>query len=566
MAGIDTIGRLPATCRRLVRFRQIVHVFVKYGFGSLFDTMRSGFSRTWRRLLSPWHPEVRRRMQEIGSAERLREALVELGPTFVKLGQILATRQDMIPAAMVEELSKLQDSVPPFSYEEVRRLVKQELKGEIEEIFSEFDETPVGAASMAQGHRARLKDGTVVFVKMQRPGIAPLIHRDLDILEVMAEAMEKHSEQLAVFRPRRIMAEFRRSLENELDFMHERMNQEKFARQFEGREGIRVPKVFARYCTKRILTMEFVQGIKGTNLPALKGSGLDLVKMSHNCADIILEQFFEHGFYHADPHPGNIFFLPGDVFCYVDFGQMGRVTVMERRNCAALLRHLVERDYHASAVLLLELTEHDDNPDMAEIEREVGDFAEKVMHQSLSSLEVPSVLSEMLEMCRHLHMYLKPQFYLFLKALGMSDELGRQMNPEFEIMDQVRPYVLKMLIQQFRPEALWRETEAYGSEIMKLLREYPEFLRAFNRKLLDGNVGVKVSVDSIDNMNRVFDGVFNRLAAAVVLASLVIGSSIVVHANPKPHWYDTSIMGVVGFLMSGIFGIVLLISILKHRS
>ena len=568
MSGLDALGRLPGTYRRLERFRQILRVMVRYGFGSLFEGLRGRLFRLHHRVLATLRRgEAAREYQGRSAPERLRLALVELGPTFVKLGQIMATRRDLVPAAYAAELAKLQDSVPPFAFTEVRRTIREELGDELEAFFTEFEERPVGAASMAQGHRARLRrDGTLVFVKVQRPNIGRTMRLDLEILEIMADALARHSEELAYFRPKSIVAEFRRSLEHELDFAHERSNQEKFAQQFAGRSGLKVPRLYPEYCTHRLLVMEFISGIPGTDVERLRQSGMDLRRLSATCADIILEQFFEHGFFHADPHPGNIFFLPGNVLCYIDFGQMGRVTEDERHACAMMLRHIVQRNYKACVAYFLQLTERDGEPDLVELERGLGDFAEMYLTERLAGIRVADALIEIYDLCRRQHLRLKPQFYLFLKAMGVSDDLGRQLNPDFQLMQRMAPYVKRAISRRLRPKAIVRRLEEYTSEMALLLHEAPATIRSLTQQLQEGRLTLKVDVEHLENMDRVFDGVFNRLSSAIVMASLVIGSSIVVHANPKPHWYGTSIMGVIGFLISGVLGAILLFNMLHRRN
>ena len=564
MAGLDKIRALPRAYRRLGRFRTIVSVLMRYGFDSFVYMMRNRYGRVLKSIVHPWKkavPKIKRK--SIG--ERTRLMLIELGPTFIKLGQLLSARQDILPKSFTDELAKLQDQVPPFSMDEVRNLIKQELGDELEAFFSEFDEKPVGAASMAQGHHARLLDGTEVFVKIQRPGIAAKMLLDVDVLKYMAMALEKHSDEMAQFKPSKIVAEFSRVLEQELDFCHEVSNQLRFEAQFAGREGIHVPKVYPKYCTRKILVMEFIRGFPATDLDALRASGIDLKKMSYIAADLVFEQFFEHGFYHSDPHPGNIFFLRGNEMCYVDHGQCGRTTENERMLFAKMLAYLVTRNYRGCATVLLELTDYDSEPDMDELERSLSEFIETHLHTNLEQLDVPSTLGDFYAMFHRLKMTLKPQLYLLLKAIGESDRLGREMNPGFEIMKQLRPFVIKMTFKRFGPERIMQEVNEFGGDMLELVKESPKMLRQLNRQLLQGRVGFRVNVDNIDRMNSVVDKVFNRLASAVVLASMIIGSSIVIHANPKPHFHDTSIVGVVGFLLSGIFGAVLLVDIWRHR-
>lgn len=566
MSSIDRIRKLPGAYRRLGRFRKIVHVFMKYGFGSVFESLRSKGGRLFKRLFLPWtNDENNELAARFTLPERLRMAFVELGPTFVKLGQILAARQDIVPPEFIHEFSKLQDHVPPFPTDQVKLLIQEELKTSLDNVFAEFDDIPVGAASIAQGHRAKLKDGTQVFVKIQRPDIAKDIRLDLEILTQLANAIQRHSEEFGFLRPVKIIEEFSRTIDSELDFSREMSNQLRFQRQFADREGIKIPQIYQQYCTKKLLVMEYIEGIKGTDLDTLKRSDADLVKLSELGAQLILEQFFEHGFFHADPHPGNLFFQLPATICYVDFGMVGRITHDERKLFADLLIQIVMRNHKACALILTSLTENDARPDLGELERDIAVFADQHLYRKLESLDVSAALHDLYQLCYRQRMFLKPHIYLMLKALGSTDQLGRSLNPDFEIMTHIRSYVGKLLMEQFNPMAILRRSKSFAHEAGIALEEMPRDLRQLFRQLLLGKLHFEHTVEGINKLSKVFNGVINRLASAIVLAAMLVGSSIVIHANPKPHWYETSIMGLIGFLFSGLFGIALLWNMLKHR-
>ena len=564
MGSFDTIRHLPQAYRRLSRFRHILRVLFKYGFDTI--SLRERVPQAMKRLFMPWRKdETTEIAAKYSMPERLRMAFVELGPTFVKLGQVLAQRQDMIPPDFVHEFSKLQDKVPPFGMDLVRQQIRTELGRELEDVFSEFDEHPVGAASMAQGHLAKLKDGTEVFVKIQRPGIAQSMRLDMEILVQLASALERHSEELGFLRPVKIVEEFKNSLEQELDFSREMANQMRFAHQFKNREGIHIPWVYEEYCTKQILTMEFVRGIKATNLDELRAAGADLVKLSELGANLLLEQFFDYGFFHADPHPGNMFFQLPSTICYIDFGNVGRITVDERKLFGDMMMYLVAGDFKSCARVLVALTEHDGEPDMGELERDLGAFADQHLHRRLNNLDINSALHDLYQLCYRQGMFLKPHIYMMFKALAMSDKLGRDMNPNFELMKQIQPFAEKLLLEQMNPMTALKRLKTYKHEIGELMDDAPRDVRQLLKQLLHGKMHFEHSVQGMTNLSKVFDGVFNRLAAAIVLAAMLVGSSIVVHANPKPHWYGTSIMGLLGYVVSAVGGILLLWDMMKHR-
>ena len=564
MGSFDTIRHLPRAYRRLSRFRHILRVLFKYGFDTI--SLRERVPQAMKRLFMPWRKdETTEIAAKYSMPERLRMAFVELGPTFVKLGQVLAQRQDMIPPDFVHEFSKLQDNVPPFGMDLVRQQIRTELGRELEDVFSEFDEHPVGAASMAQGHLAKLKDGTEVFVKIQRPGIAQSMRLDMEILVQLASALERHSEELGFLRPVKIVEEFKNSLEQELDFSREMANQMRFAHQFKNREGIHIPWVYEEYCTKQILVMEFVRGIKATNLDELRATGADLVKLSELGANLLLEQFFDYGFFHADPHPGNMFFQLPSTICYIDFGNVGRITVDERKLFGDMMMYLVAGDFKSCARVLVALTEHDGEPDMGELERDLGAFADQHLHRRLNNLDINSALHDLYQLCYRQGMFLKPHIYMMFKALAMSDKLGRDMNPNFELMKQIQPFAEKLLLEQMNPMTALKRLKTYKHEIGELMDDAPRDVRQLLKQLLHGKVHLEHTVQGMTNLSKVFDGVFNRLAAAIVLAAMLVGSSIVVHANPKPHWYGTSIMGLLGYVVSAVGGVLLLWDMMKHR-
>ena len=564
MGSFDTIRHLPQAYRRLSRFRHILRVLFKYGFDTI--SLRERVPQAMKRLFMPWRKdETTEIAAKYSMPERLRMAFVELGPTFVKLGQVLAQRQDMIPPDFVHEFSKLQDKVPPFGMDLVRQQIRTELGRELEDVFSEFDEHPVGAASMAQGHLAKLKDGTEVFVKIQRPGIAQSMRLDMEILVQLASALERHSEELGFLRPVKIVEEFKNSLEQELDFSREMANQMRFAHQFKNREGIHIPWVYEEYCTKQILTMEFIRGIKATNLDELRAAGADLVKLSELGANLLLEQFFDYGFFHADPHPGNMIFQLPSTICYIDFGNVGRITVDERKLFGDMMMYLVAGDFKSCARVLVALTEHDGEPDMGELERDLGAFADQHLHRRLNNLDINSALHDLYQLCYRQGMFLKPHIYMMFKALAMSDKLGRDMNPNFELMKQIQPFAEKLLLEQMNPMTAFKRLKTYKHEIGELMDDAPRDVRQLLKQLLHGKMHFEHSVQGMTNLSKVFDGVFNRLAAAIVLAAMLVGSSIVVHANPKPHWYGTSIMGLLGYVVSAVGGVLLLWDMMKHR-
>jgi len=314
-------------------------VLFKYGFGDLVDTLKiEQYLEIGLQMVSK---KRREKIEKLTRAERVRMALEELGPTFIKMGQILSTRPDLLPVQFIHELEKLQDNVPPFDYAQVKETIEAELGTPLEKVFKEFDETPLASASLGQVHRARFVDGEEVVVKVQRPGIQKTIEVDMEIMLHLATLMERHLQGWEIHRPTRIVEEFARTLEKELDYRLEAAHMERFAIQFTSDINVYVPKVYSEATTTRVLTMEYIQGIKATEIERLEREGLDRQEIARRGFDLIMKQVFVDGFFHGDPHPGNIFVLPNNVICYLDFGMMGRIDRESRENFSDLVMSIV---------------------------------------------------------------------------------------------------------------------------------------------------------------------------------------------------------------------------------
>ncbi len=341
MLSIRKIGVVGRTYRNFNRYRQILTILFKYGFGDLIELLKiDQYIEVGLQLISKNRPK---RLEKLSRAERVRMAFEELGPTYVKLGQILSTRPDLIPIDFTQELSKLQDKVPSFSFDEAKRTIESEFSKPLEELFVFFSETPVAAASIGQVHKARLKDGEMVAVKIQRPGIKKIIEIDLEIMLHLATLVERNIEEMARYRPVKIVEEFARTLEREIDYTIEASSMERFARHFLDDSNIYVPTVFRNMSTEHVLTMELMDGIKVSEIDRLEEAGLDRKKVTARGADFYLKQVFDLGFFHADPHPGNIFILPENVICLIDFGMTGAVDRQTREDFVDLIGNVIHR-------------------------------------------------------------------------------------------------------------------------------------------------------------------------------------------------------------------------------
>ena len=571
MFSIRQLGAINRTYRHLNRYQRILRVLFKYGFNDLIDRLHiDQYLETGLQMINR---KPREQLDRHSRPERLRMALEELGPTFIKLGQLLSTRPDFIPAEYLDELAKLQDSVPPFSYEEVQQIFREECGRDPEEMFEYFDVHPMAAASIGQVHQARLADEQLppgdrrsrdVVVKVQRPGIENLIAIDLEILAHLARLMEEHLEEVQGHRPSAIVHEFARSLSREIDFTIELANIQRFARQFESNANIHVPEVHSSLSTERILVLERVDGLKASDVDTLREQGYDLPLIAERGANLVMEQIFVHGFFHSDPHPGNIFILPDNIPCFIDFGQMGRLSLKEREDFANLVLNLVSGHEGKVAADVLKITIQQGELDREALALDVGDFMDRYLYLSLGELQAGKILQDLLELVGRHKLSIKPNLYLMLKAMATVEGVGLMLDPDLELIQLARPFMKKIKLGRVKPRRLAEEFGETGSQYLTLIRDLPGEARAILSQLRQGKMKLEFEHRGLRPLERSLDRVSNRISFAIVLAAQIIGSSLIVLSGIPPHWKGIPIIGLAGFLVAGVMGFWLLISIIRH--
>ena len=433
MPRLEKRGRVKGfskVYRDIGRYRQILKVLAKYGFGDLISSVK----RRWR---------APKGIKELGRAERARLALQELGPTFIKLGQMLSMRPDLITPEFGEEFKKRQDEVPPCDFEEIKGVLEEELKAPLESKFSRFDPLPIAAASLAQVHKAEI-NGEPVAVKVQRPGIRRVIETDIDILLQIAGIVKRRLGDEAPFDPVGIVNEFAKSIYRELDFTREANNMLRFARNFQNDPTVYVPKVYWELTTRRVLTMEFVDGIKISDVERFESLGLDRRTVALNGAKAVLKEIFEHGFFHADPHPGNIFVIKGNVIVPVDFGMVGRLTSKEMESLGRLLTGMVYKDAGLIVRTLYQLGMLEETRDTDELERDISDFLDRYYKRPLYQLDMRAIMDELMWIVRSHRVKVPSSYTLMLRALVTMEGVGRLLDPQFDMFALAKPYVLRM--------------------------------------------------------------------------------------------------------------------------
>ena len=523
---IRKIGVLRRTYRHMQRYRTILAVLFKYGFGDLVDSLHVeqyidiGLERLGSR-------KPLRKIDVLTRAERVRMALEELGPTFVKMGQILSTRPDLLPVDFLQEFEKLQDQVAPFPYSEVRSIIESELDSPLEKIYTDFHPEPLASASLGQVHRARFADGEAVVVKVQRPDIEKTIQVDLEIALHLATLIEKHVEGWEVHHPAHLVEEFARTLAKELDYLIEAAHLERFAAQFTANPNVYVPAVYREATTRRVLTMEYVDGVKVSDAARLLREGLDGKLIARRGADLIMEQVFVHGYFHADPHPGNLMILPGNVICYLDFGTMGRLNRANREDFADLVMGIVRRDESRAVSALLRLTIWTEEPDRRRLERGVADFIDEHFSGRLKDLAMGNLLLDLLKMAARHRLRILPDLFLVLKALATVEGVGEMLDPDFSIVDQAAPFLRRVQVERYHPKRIAGDLARSGWDLLELLKDIPAEVRDMIRQTKQGKIRVEFQHRGLEQMVATHERISNRLAFSIVLASLVVGSALV---------------------------------------
>ena len=558
---IASLTKLGRAYRHMGRFTEVGAVLVKFGFDDLL--VRLGLTDLLDQVRGLIGIKTEERPQA-GRPERVRMAMEELGVVFIKWGQYLSTRDDFIPELYIKEFSKLQNSVQPVPFEEVERIVAGiTASGDL----IDLDPAPLAAASVGQVHAARLSDGQEVVVKVRRPGLRKQVATDLEILQELAALVEKHLPALASTRPAAMVAEFGRGLTSELDFTVEAINLERFGRFYASNPKVKVPKVYRSLCSERVLVMERVEGLKFNDVRALKAAGYNLRELARFGAEVVFEQIMTFGFFHGDPHPGNLLVQPGPRVALLDFGLVGRLNRHTRDILLDLTVALVRRKPRAVTHALLKLVhvEGDVPPDRERLEVEVDLFMEATMERPLKELNLGRVLNDMMSIAAQYQLALPSDLLLLVKALVQVEGLGYQLDPDFDAVKVARPFLVGQYRRRYNPSYWFKRFSDGLIDAKDFLEMLPNDLRPMYNMLRSGRLKSEFTMEGLEDLRQTVDRSSYRLSFAVVLASLVIGSSVVIHADIPPKWHDLPVLGLIGFLGAAVVGFWLVYDFLKNR-
>ena len=561
MIDLGTIGAVGRTYRHINRYRQILTIFFKYGFGNIIELLKiDEYLEIGLQMISN---KKREPVEKLTPQERVRMIFEELGPTFTKFGQILSTRPDLIPLSYIAELEKLQDNIPSVPFSQIHSIIETEL-GSTDLHFLSMEEIPFASASIGQVHLATLISHEKVAVKIQRPGIEKQIRVDIEILQHLATLMERHIEDLSFFRPVKIVDEFAATLQRELDYTLEASNMKRVAQQFKDDETIHIPRVFFEHTTASILTMEYIQGIKISDVDELDRQAYDRSLLTRRGADFILTQVLTYGFFHGDLHPGNIFVLPENVLCPVDFGIMGFVDQYTREVFIDLIASTVMQKTATASRLLLELTDYDETPDMRVLERDVANFVGYYFTRQLKDIDLGRMLQELVVLTLNHRLRLFPETFLMMKSFAAVEGVAHILDPGFDMVSHAAPYIKRARMDRFSAARLTHDIITIAQESFQFFQHVPRESLAIMQQVRKGEVVVNVELSQLDKIAAHHHQANNKIVLSIIIASLILGSSLLMSFKVPPLLFGLSFPGLAGLILAGVMGSGLILSIFKN--
>jgi len=549
--SILEISRGP---RKVQRLTEIAAVLVRHGLTYLVDRLDLYRYLPKRKQLIPTgEPDT---LDRAGLARRLTVAMEALGPTFVRLGQLLSSRPDLLPDDFIREFERLQDQVAPFPSSEARAIIEEELQAPVGELFGTLDEEPVASGSLAQVHYATLPDGTEVVVKVQRPGVESQVLTDLSLLRPLAEYAERHVPELQMFQPTKVLDELERTIRHELDFVTEASNTARFHRELLPIDGVRCPRVYWDLTSSRVLTMERLGGARVTDVERLDAMGVDRPALARRLVDVFLKQYLEMGAFHGDPHPGNLFVAQDGTIGVIDFGMVGRLTPGLRDRLGALLVAVANRDVEVVTEICFSLGVMTDEVNEAAFKLGVLELLDKYYGMPLKRIDPRRVFGDVTALARDARILLPRDFVLLAKSLVTIISIARTLDPEFDVSALLRPRAKEMLRRRLAPAELAKSLGLNIWSIATLVQAVPRSFLRILRRAESGRLEFTMRHTGYEDFARELDRAANRLTVSLILASIVVSSSLLLALKTPPLVVgEVSILGVLGFVVAGLLGL-----------
>lgn len=543
------------------RYREIIGILVKYGFEDIVAHTRFK-ALNWQRFMPD---RDGRHAMQFTRYERIRLACEELGATFIKFGQILSNRADLFPQDLLIQLEKLQDKVPSVPFNELKPKLEREFGKPLEEVFESIVEIPLASASIAQVHKVKLKTGEDAVLKIQKPSIRKNVTADIEIMRDLAKIVESNFPESAVFQPVELVNTFEKAIKREMNFVTEATSMKRFTKNFAADARVYVPKVYDNLTTQKVICQEFVDGKKLSDVAAIKAAGLlpeDAAKMG---LDLYFIQVFDHGFFHADPHPGNIFIMPDGRLSFIDFGMMGMLAPEDQYILGDLMYYIYVQDSKKLADTIEAMAKGATTIQKRhEFEQEIRDFLELAHTTTISEVEMSDIIEGLRKVMYEYKISISSNFHLLMRALIIIEGVGLTLYPEYNLMEEVQPYAKRIMAKRYSPKELFKRIYSSVQEVGELALDFPNDIREILFKLKEGKLRVEFEHKGLEPMTHKLDVVSNRIAFAIIVAAMILGSAIVIHAKIPPMYHNVPILGIVTFALAAFFAFRLLYSISKH--
>jgi ubiquinone biosynthesis protein len=554
------------TFRNLNRTREILGILIKYGFEDFIanSTLRNLVSESMRiKWLRDEKP-----VMEYTRFERVRMAAEELGPTFIKLAQILSNRPDIIPEGLVKEFEKLQDRVPPVPFVQAKEIIERETGKRIDELFEEFNETPIASASIGQVYRAKMRTGEAVVVKVQRPSVAEIIEQDLAIITEAVRRMDRYMKKQGVLNGEEVVRVFERAITKELDYQNEARNIDRFRTTYRHRTDFYVPKAYREFSTQKVLIMEFAKGCKITDVDQLRAWNLSPARIVEKGMDIYLSQIFEFGYFHGDPHPGNILVNEEGTIILLDFGMVGQLMKKDKYAFAGIFIAMSRFDAREMAAQLKKLAVEDNITDMRQFVYDLNDLIEDYAHLDVSESSIQDVIQRLQKIMYDYHITVPGGVFLVFRAFAILEGIGKKLHPNFKTYEFIRPYGQKLLTDQLKPENLAAEASQRFSNLTGFLNSFPVELRGILQQISKGKLHGEIELQGYGYALKKWDSISTRQSLVYIICTLMVSSTIALLAHYPPEmqfYYGMNAWSFMGYCIAGGLFVIWLYAIIRRQ-
>ena len=540
------------TLKNINRTREIIAILLKYGFEDVVtNTPLKNFVPQKRRLT--WLREEKP-VFEYSRWERIRMAVEELGATFIKGAQVLSNRPDVLPKELIAELEKLQDNVPPFKYELARQIIEEDTGKPLESTFSYFNEKPIGAASIGQVYAAKLRTGERVVVKVQRPEVHRLINTDISIIKEIVKRGENYFESIGILNPMDVVAAFERNIQKELDYKNEARNILQFRDFYKKRNDLYVPNAYKAVSTKRMLVLEFVKGCKITDVEQIKKWGLVPTRIAEQGMNIYLSQIFEFGYFHADPHPGNVLVREDGVICLIDFGMVGKLTRRDKYAFAGIFIGMTQQNAQAMAINLRKLAIDDQVEDMRALEQDLNLLVEDFSALDVGESSIADLTASIQKLIYTYKLRVPGSIFIILRAIAILEGIGKSIHPDMNVFQHVKPYGAKLIQEQYSPKNLASDAYTVFTSFVSLASSFPIEAREIMKQMRKGKYQSRLELEGFAAFLKSFERLGNRFIIALLIVGILIASSIITTAESAAgpmSDYGIPYLSLGGFLLAG---------------